>query len=355
MPDIWWFAGLPSLAFLLSLGVAEAIRRNAARLRLIQTPNERSSHNLPTPSGAGIGIALAGTLGGLLLLWGAGQGLAAAVVAAALAAGLGFLDDLYELPARLRFAVQTGLVAMLLAFAGPLPELHTPLGAVPQPLLYAALAFAGVWWINLFNFMDGIDGIAATEAIFIALGVLALGVIAAKELGEAPLVFWMLTLAGGSLGFLVLNFPPARVFMGDVGSNFLAMALLAATYLFIAAGTLGYAAAVIIAASFVADASVTLLSRIIDGQRWFAAHRLHAYQKLSRRWQSHGKVTALNAAICIGWLLPLAALAQTKAAPEWGLALIAYLPLVAGCILLKAGLKDETGQMPGTPESRGRQ
>lgn len=342
VPD-WWNLLLPALAFAVAYGIADAVRRNASRLRLVQSPNERSSHKVPTPSGGGVSIAIAGVLAGLFLLPGSDISFWVALTAGAVAGIMGLLDDLYDLPSLLRLAIQFLLIGSLLASAGPLPPLATPFGALPAWLLYCLMALVGVWWINLFNFMDGIDGIATTEAIFFAGGVLALALAAGLALGSDATATWMLALVGASLGFLMLNWPPARIFMGDAGSNFLAVALFGTMLSLLVSGWIDYAAATILVATFVADATVTLSNRMIDRQRWFAAHRTHAYQKLSRYWGSHTKVTILNAAINLLWLFPLAAIAQNNAAFCWYIVLFAYAPVVIGCILCKAGRRMEIG------------
>ncbi len=335
--------GSAAMAFLLAWLLAELVRRSAAALNLVQVPNQRSSHVIPTPSGGGVSIAIVGTLAGLTLAGGDAEVyFFSAIGLSALAAVMGLLDDRFELSARLRLALQCAIVVTLVIMAGTLPPLATPFGSLPQPLVLLALVLSGVWWVNLFNFMDGIDGIAGAEAIFVLAGAVTLGLLApaaVSSFGTIP--WWALCVGAATAGFLVLNWPPARIFMGDAGSNYLAVVMLAIVLSLLAAGLLNYSTAVILVALFVTDASVTLLRRMVYRQRWFAAHRLHAYQKLSRRWKSHQRVTLLYAAINIMWLYPLAYLAQFWPSLAWFAVLAAYLPMAAFCWAAGAGEPDQ--------------
>lgn len=295
--------------------------RNAERLGLIQAPNARSSHGRPTPTGGGIGIAL-----GSLVAGGYAAVLmpppAVVIVAAALGlAAIGLWDDIRPVRWPVRLIAQTLL-----------------LGAVAVTLLplWAALPalLAGVLFINIFNFMDGIDGLAGTEAAFILFGAAAL-------LGpDAGVPFWWLVALGAaSLGFLVFNFPPARIFMGDAGSTLLGLTI-AALAMALRDG-LGLWTWLILAALFVADALVTLTRRLVQGERLSEAHRRHAYQILARRFESHRVVTLGGLVINVAWLLPLAALARTMPGAAPWLTILAYAPLVAGAALAGAGKRQE--------------
>jgi len=335
--------GSAAMAFLLAWLLAELVRRSAAALKLVQVPNLRSSHAIPTPSGGGVSIAIVGTLAGLALAAGdADVYFFSAIGLSALAAVMGLLDDRFELSARLRLALQCVIVVTLVILVGTLPPLATPFGSLPQPLLLLVLVLSGIWWVNLFNFMDGIDGIAGAEAIFVLAGAVTLGLLAPDASGFGTIPWWALCVGAATAGFLVLNWPPARIFMGDAGSNYLAVVMLAILLSLLAAGLLTYPAAVILVALFVTDASMTLLRRMVYRQRWFAAHRLHAYQKLSRRWKSHRRVTLLYAAINIVWLYPLAYLAQFWPGLAWFAVLAAYLPLSAFCWAAGAGKPEPT-------------
>lgn len=340
---------LTGLSAAASWGVAAWVLRRAGRLRLVQMPNHRSSHVRPTPNGGGLGVVLAGTMAGGWLIFslaptalpeGEGRLLAAAIGLALPLALVGLLDDIRHLPARVRFGVQ------FLACAGLLFALCGSTGGGSGWILSGLLLLAGVWWINLFNFMDGIDGIAGVQALFMLLATAVLAAWGRPDAMISPVWMWMLCVAAATVGFLLLNWPPARIFMGDVGSTWLAFVIFALGLISVRAGWLSYTAWLVLAAVFIVDATITLLNRMVRGERWYEAHRSHAYQRLSRRWHrdrkvGHRSVTLLVAAINLFWLAPLAwACLQW---PQWALAWVAlaYAPLAAGALALGAGRPDD--------------
>ena len=336
-------------AYATSWTLAALICAHATRLHLIQSPNERSSHVNPTPSGGGIGIAIAGTAAGSIALAYTSSTFWLVLGSCAAAALLGLLDDRFDLSSRLRLAAHIILVGVVIAAVGTLPLPSTPLGPVPQFAVYLILLGAGVWWLNLFNFMDGIDGIASAEAIFVLLAPFTICLSAGAITVAEPLLWWAVALAAACGGFLMLNWPPARIFMGDAGSNYLALTILAIALLTVVNGLVDYPIWLILAATFVTDATVTLCRRILDRQRWLSAHRLHAYQKLSRRWNSHLLATMTYIAINLLWLYPLAYFAHFTPHFAWVAVLIAYLPLVVVAILLGAGKTEGTEMRASTP------
>lgn len=303
---------------------------NAGRLGLVQAPNHRSSHGESTPHGGGVGIVLGGGGAGIWLAWAGGGALWPISGLAFLLAVLGLWDDVRHLPARTRFAVQVLLCALLL---------HT-LGGQDSLLWGGLLLLAGVWWVNLFNFMDGIDGIAASQAVFMLAAGAMLAAWFHPAAVDAAEWLWMLALAAAALGFLACNWPPARIFMGDVGSTYLAFMIFALALLSVREGWLTFPAWLVLGAFFVADASVTLVRRVLAGERWFEAHRSHAYQRLSRRWGSHRPVTLLVIGVNLLWLAPLAL--ASLAWPRWAgvIVALAYGPLVTAALVLGAGKKD---------------
>lgn len=269
----WLLAGL----VLGALGTWLA-RGYALRRRLIDQPGERRSHHEATPRGGGISIVLV-LLGAMLVLALRAPAHAVALALAAaglvLVAGIGWIDDHRPLSARLRLAVHA-VAAALLCLA------LRRVGAAPLDL---ALAFAAVLvLVNVWNFMDGINGIAASQAVVVA--------VACAPFAPGGPAFWLgLALAAATCGFLPFNFPRARIFLGDVGS-----------------GALGYALAGLLALAslgsdprtrlllampllpFLLDASLTLLARIVRRERWWEPHTQHAYQAWARR-RGHARVT----------------------------------------------------------------
>ena len=334
---------------LLAWGVAAWVLRRAEALRLVQIPNHRSSHVRPTPTGGGLGIVVAGSMAGLGLVLFFGWVVGGWVLALAVVlAGVGLRDDVAHLPARVRFGVQVVVCAGGLIVLGDLPALALSGGLEFQVTgwaLFGLLLLAGVWWINLFNFMDGIDGIAGVQAVFMLLAGGAMAMWAEPEAVYSPVWIWILCVAAATVGFLLLNWPPAKIFMGDVGSTWLAFMVFALALLSVQAGWLSYTVWLVLAAVFVTYATVTLLTRMLRGERWYEAHRSHVYQRLCRRWQGdrkagHRSVTLLVAAVNGLWLAPWAWACMQWPAGSVAFVVAAYLPLVLAALWLGAGRPD---------------
>lgn len=330
-----------SLAVLAWILTAQ-LRRYALARSLVDVPNARSSHSLPTPRGGGVAIVIAFLLG-LGVAFFAGLGIPAELFYALLGAGLGvalvgFLDDHGHIAARWRLLGHFVAAAWALYWLGGLPPLVIFGGLLQLSWIgHVLAAFYLVWLLNLYNFMDGIDGIASVEAVCVCLGgVILYALLETSLAAELPL----LILAAAVLGFLILNFPPARIFMGDAGSGFLGMVL----------GILSLQAAwtspvllwgwLILLGVFIVDATLTLLRRLLRGEKVYEAHRSHAYQYASRRYGTHLQVTLAVLAINILWLLPLALWVGLGGIDGgWGL-VIAYAPLVALAIKYRAGASE---------------
>ena len=308
------------------------VQRYAVQLHLIQVPNHRSSHHQPTPHGGGIGIIMGFLSISFWLLWQAqlNYPLFLTVIALALVIALtSLIDDLWHLSIRIRLSIHCAASLLLILGLSNL-VVYDPLdiGGLPIQIAIFCLVVMSAWWINLFNFMDGIDGLAAMQAIFMLLAAGGLSLSMHPELYQQTLWLWMLYLAAATGGFLVLNWSPAKLFMGDIGSTFLAFMLVFFTLVSIYLNWLNYAVWGILAALFISDATVTLMRRIFTRQAWTKAHRSHAYQYLSRQWQSHQKVTLFYLLLNIIWLLPLAYLALQQPHRQHIYLLIAYIPLL---------------------------
>lgn len=272
-------------AALLSFSIAWLWRHWALRRGVLDVPGQRSSHATPTPRGGGVGLWLA-MLAALLVAQPLGQANTGVVVGLALAGLVGFIDDLRPLSPAMKLAGQT-LAAVALALALPVLLPQGWPGA-SGPLLAAALA---LFLMNAWNFMDGIDGIAALCAVSVA----AVALIA----GGGGLAPW---LGAAALGFLPLNAPRARLFMGDCGSHALGFAV---AVLVLDAqrppgampDSAGPAVFPLLAACapFVVDVLGTLAQRARDGERLASAHRRHLYQRLVQCGYSHARVTAAYA------------------------------------------------------------
>ncbi|MDH0646288.1 glycosyltransferase family 4 protein [Pseudomonas sp. GD03858] len=330
----WWLA---PLVLLISLLMTAGLRRYALARSIIDIPNARSSHVVPTPRGGGVAIVVSFLLA-LVALGASGLLDSRTVFAVAGAGGLiaiiGFMDDHGHIAARWRLLGHFIAAAWGLFWLGGLPPL-TVFG-IEIDLGWAGAMLAAVylvWLLNLYNFMDGIDGIASVEAICVCLGACVLYWMGGfEQLMVLPVI---LIMAVG--GFLYWNFPPAKIFMGDAGSGFLGIAL----------GLLSLQAAwvssqlfwcwLILLGVFVVDATFTLIRRLLRGDKVYEAHRSHAYQFASRRVGGHLPVTLAVALLTMCWLLPVAACVMLFGIDGFVGLLIAYVPLAGLAVAYNAG------------------
>jgi len=328
--------GIAAATALISALVVWIVKWRAPRLGLVDTPNDRSSHMKPTPTGGGLGIVVGGSLAGLLLVgfWEPQIGITV-VTAGALLAIIGFWDDRQGIAIKWRLAAQVLLAGLVIGMF-PLDPAAAVLGLhLPEGLLLVLVVLTVVAFINLFNFMDGIDGLAAGEAIFLLLGAALLAVLRTPGIEYHPFLWWMVALAGAVVSFLAFNWPPARIFMGDTGSTYLGLMLGFFGFVSISGSWLTLWQWLILAGLFLADSLVTLVRRALRGQDLLRAHRDHAYQRLAKRLNSHRRVSALYMAINVVVLLPLAwAAGHWSAAGPW-LALVAAVGL--GLFVGRAG------------------
>lgn len=327
-----------ALCVLLSWLLTLAVRRYAMRTRLLDTPNERSSHTVPTPRGGGVAIVASFLLSaaGLAMVNHRTGGLSPALLGGTVAIAIvGWMDDRHSLRARWRFFTHTAAgVWMLWLMGGSIPPVPMFGHLVDLGWFGTALAVGFiVWMTNLFNFMDGIDGLASVEAITVALG----GALCWWLASASPQWYLPVLLASSVAGFLIWNYPPAKIFMGDAGSGFLG-AVIALFALWTAlAHQQVYWSWFILIGCFMVDATTTLVRRVRRGEKASEAHRTHAYQYASRRHGSHKVVTLAVAAINILWLLPLAVLVALNQVDGLAATIVAYVPLVWLAFRYKAG------------------
>lgn len=321
---------------LLSWAGTAYMRRLALASGLLDRPNARSSHRVPTPRGGGVAIVLAANCG--LLALGARHRIDSHLLVALLGGGLavalvGFADDRRSVPPGIRLLVHLSAAIWTIAWLGGLPPLRLGNTLVALHLTGSIIAvIAVVWTLNLFNFMDGIDGIAASEAIFIAWAGAMLN--AATGPADGSVVYGAV-IGAACLGFLVWNWPPARIFMGDVGSGYVGYVLATLALAGARDRPVALPAWTILGGVFFVDATVTLLRRWARGEKIYQAHRSHAYQHLARRLGRHGPVTVMVLAVNLLWLLPCAWLATRMQNVALWIVLAALLPL--GMLLLALG------------------
>ncbi|GLQ17627.1 hypothetical protein [Maritalea porphyrae] len=310
----------------------------APHFSLLQYANARSSHTEPTPTGGGVSFAVAGLLAGFFISL-MSASLVPYVLFTLILSLLGFLDDLFDLPAALRFVVQVVLTLLLFWHVGVFGGTGQIVNGYFTIPLLVGMFVASIWWLNLVNFMDGIDGLVATQACAIIIaGYFVTNLIFDQPMSHVEV--WVIVTSFAVFGFLVFNLPPARIFMGDAGSYFIAaLLLLQFLHTLMTRGEL-ISMWLLLAAPLACDATTTLLVRLFGGEKWYAPHRQHLYQKLSRRWASHRAATLVYLACTLFVFLPLGVLSAF-------LPLFAPLFLFVGyaagfvlCIVLGAGRQD---------------
>jgi len=298
------------------------LRRSPLASRLADHPNERSLHEAPTPRIGGLAV-LAAALP--LAAWGASSPILVILAGALVLGAVSALDDLRSLPIEVRLPTHVGVALVcLLAIAGP-AGVSARWGWMEMAIAVVAIA----WMTNLFNFMDGADGLAAGMAI-IGFGTLS---IAAQQAGAAPLAWTCAALASACCGFLVQNFPPARVFLGDAGSiplGFLAGALGVEGSL---EGAWPAWFPLLVFSPFIVDATLTVLRRVLRGERFWRAHREHCYQRIALGGWPRRRLAlaayALMIAMACGALLAL----RQGATEQWA---IIFVCLAVYAVLLAA-------------------
>lgn len=331
--DYWIYL----LNFLVAFLLTAFFRSYALKKNILDVPNERSSHYVPTPRGGGVAIVITFII---LLIY---TYLVRIIpfthfisfsLVGLFVATIGFMDDKNNLPARWRLLGHFLAAIWGLFWVGGLPNfelfgVEVKLGAVGNLLAVLYL----VWMLNLYNFMDGIDGLASLEAICVCLGMCIVYLL----VGVHDLIVLPLSLAMAVIGFLFWNFPPAKIFMGDAGSSFLGI-LLALLSLQAAWHSPKFLWCwLILLGVFIVDATVTLCRRFFRGAKVHEAHRSHAYQFASRRMGKHLPVSLGVCVINIFWLLPVS-LSVALSLMDGAMALvIAYIPLIFLAFYFNAG------------------
>lgn len=335
--SVWWFL---VAVFVVSWVLTLVLRRYALAKSLMDIPNERSSHSIPTPRGGGVAIVVSFLLAlpllasldlislpalvGLL-----GSGLLVAVI--------GFADDHGHIAARWRLLGHFIAAAWALYWMNGLAPIEVFGYAVNLGWFGNILALLYlVWMLNLYNFMDGIDGLASAEAISVCLGMCLVYWFS----GNTELIWLPLVLAATVAGFLWWNIPPARIFMGDAGSGFLGLVLgVIVLYCAWTKPTLLWSWLILLGV-FIVDATFTLVRRLFRGAKIYQAHRSHAYQSASRFYVSHKRVTLGVTGINLLWLMPISIAVGNSSLNEIAGFILAYVPLVLIAIRFDAGAEE---------------
>jgi Fuc2NAc and GlcNAc transferase len=283
-----------AIAVLVALGTG-VVRRLALKRSWLDIPNERSSHTVPTPRGGGVAIALA-LLGGLSIAtalgWVSRPFGIGVVVGGSLVAAIGWIDDRRSVGVVKRIIVHLAAAIVGVMLLGGVPSVRFGAEVIhlgPAGSVLAVLFVA--WCVNLYNFMDGIDGIAGTEALFVGIVAgafsLSAGSVGSGASGIALVAF---IVAAAALGFLLWNWAPARIFMGDAGSGLLGYVYGILAIASERSGSLPISLWFLLLGVFIFDATVTLVRRLLNRETWYSAHRSHAYQRLVISGWSHQRV-----------------------------------------------------------------
>lgn len=330
-------AGAPLLLAVVAAALISAlvtwISRPLLQRYALARPNARSSHRIPTPQGAGIAVIAATLI--VASLWAASANVAippALVAATVVIALVGFADDIVSLPVLVRLALQAACVGAVVFTA---PETARIVPALPLALERGLVVLAGVWFVNLVNFMDGLDLMTAAEVVPVTAALLLLGL-----LGELswPAVLVAAALCGAMLGFAPFNRPVAKVFLGDVGS--LPIGLLLGWCLLELAFRGQPAAALLLAAYYLADTTITLFRRIIRREPFWSAHRTHFYQRATDSGFTVKRVIAETFALNL--VLALLAIVTVRA----GSTAITIICLIAGVAAVAFVLRRFSGAQP---------
>ncbi len=320
------------------------LRVYALKNNIIDTPNSRSSHVIPTPRGGGVAIVMSFLIGIMLFYFQGYLALLPAVgliISGGVIALVGFWDDHGHIAARWRLLAHFSAAAFLLFCLGGFPALTISGYTIDLGLFGSVFGLLFlVWMLNLYNFMDGIDGLASAEAVIVCIGAIVIYLISGNHIElDSYLVLWLL--ASTVLGFLLWNFPPAKIFMGDAGSGFLGLII---GSLAISAGwieTKFFFCWLILLGLFIVDATWTLVRRVLGGFKVYEAHRSHGYQIASRKFKRHLPVTLLTIAINVVWLFPIALLVGLNIVNPIIALIVSYTPLLYVDYKLNAGINND--------------
>lgn len=277
------------ILFLLSFTLTYLIKEYAIKKSLVAEVNERSSHTVPTPHGGGIALSITWFIG-LIYLYINDQidpALFYALLVGIIISIVSFFDDIYELSAKLRLIVQAIVAIGGLYFLGGFDTLTFGFFSVENQVLTNIFAFLMIiWFINLYNFLDGINGYAGSQAVFLALaGFVLFG------------ADHFLILAVSVLGFLCWNWNKAKIFMGDVGSTLLGYNVAIFTIYYANVESSNFWIWIILFGIYWFDATITLIRRKLNGEKLSQAHKKHAYQRLTQAGWSHYQVTNYSIAL----------------------------------------------------------
>ena len=314
--NFWLKIILLALAFLVTVLGTFRYRQFGREHGIIARINSRTLHEKVVPRGGGIVFGSAFSL--LILVTWLFGGLSTRLTLAlglggAAATAIGFIDDMHEVRALKKLGTHVCLAIFLLVTLYPfvVPVLRNSATWLAIVII-GALLFTPVWLINVYNFIDGIDGFAIIGSVCICAAAV---IVMAITGGDRELLFAFALLGACSLGFLFWNVPPASIFMGDAGSMFLGYCFAALLLTTVLTGQISIWTWIAILGYFIADTTTTTVSRLFLVKNWYGVHRSHAYQNLARIYKSHAKVTYGVTLYHLLWALPLAVWSAIR--PQW--------------------------------------
>ncbi|MBF0265330.1 MAG: glycosyltransferase family 4 protein [Gammaproteobacteria bacterium] len=310
--------------FLLSATLTYFVRLIALKINFLDIPNHRSSHKTPTPSGGGIAIV---TCFYVAIFYLFDSHLMSeinflAILSLLVIVIIGFIDDRRHIPAKYRLIIHFIVASYITYIIGGLFDSNS----LSTPLAYLGIISSvlfSVWMLNLYNFMDGIDALASIEAITVSAGAMIL----LYFVSDYQSIYILSCLSVSVLGFLLWNWPPAKIFMGDVASGFIGLLFALMSMITTQNNSLHFSIWLILLAYFISDSTYTLWIRFIKGEKIFESHNSHVYQILSRKY-GHKPVSLSIALLNLFFLLPLAYAAQVSEAFRYVILLTAYIPIL---------------------------
>ena len=334
-----------SIIALLSWGAVWAFLQWARKKEIYDVPNQRSSHSIATPRGGGFGFLVVFFLSYLLIAYKLSHLTSALglVLAGVVLAAVGAVDDLKGVPAKIRIVVHA-LASLFCIYIFMSEPFYLNLGMfwikVPAVAVGFLLIFS-VWMINLYNFMDGIDGIAAGQVISVSIATAFFANRFLLDIDDSTrglvFIFFSLALAAACFGFLIWNWPPAKIFMGDIGSSVLGLLLAVQAIWGSQEYGVNFSVFLILNALFIGDATYTLIVRAARRVKVWEAHKSHLYQRLDQSGLGRKKIFLFVTAYNLLYLLPLAFWVQDTTHYSWVGLVLAYLPVVVLAIKYKAG------------------
>lgn len=322
LQTVWIWAAVGLIAGVLSYFSCAAAMVMARKAGMIALPGERQSHRIATPTGGGLGLVFSIVATALILelidslpfFW--WQKMLPGVLLLAI---VGWRDDKHPVSSLLRLLIQFAVSVWLLGFGWlelPMKEMFFSAGTI----------LAMIWLMNVYNFMDGSNGMAGFQGVFAGVTMAVLF----QTGGEQSMALVAMTVAAACAGFLPLNFPAARVFMGDVSSVPLGFIFAAFAVYGMHTGSISLLLSMLVMSVFVVDATMTLLTRAFHGERWYTAHARHVYQQLIAQGWSHRRVLLVYQAINLVLVLPAIALA--KIYPQYAFVTVAFVfSLLGAC------------------------